>query len=35
MYADAPFGAHVKPFLQFDGAFFGHIPAISLEVVRG
>ena len=35
MYTDAPFDAHVNPFLQFDGAFSGHVPAISLKVVWG
>ena len=33
MYADAPFGVHVNPGVQFN-ALAGHLPNISLDVVK-
>ena len=33
IYVDPPFGDHVGPPVQFDGALIGHVPARSLEVV--
>jgi hypothetical protein len=35
MCTDAPFGGHVGPGVQFDGALFGHDPTISLEAAKG
>jgi hypothetical protein len=32
--ADAPFGDHLGPGVQFDGAFFGQEPNISLEAAK-
>ena len=34
IYADAPFGDHVGPGVQFDGALIGHCPPRSLEAVQ-
>ena len=31
----APFGDHVNPGVQFDGAFFGHDPKRSLDAAIG
>ena len=33
IYADAPFGDHVGPPVQFGGALIGHAPPRSLEAV--
>jgi hypothetical protein len=33
--ADAPFDDHLGPPLQFDGAFFGQNPDISLDATKG
>ena len=33
-YVDTPFGDHVGPCVQFDGAFAGHIPTISLDAAK-
>ena len=33
VYADAPFGVHVNPGVQFN-AVVGHLPAMSLEAVK-
>lgn len=32
--ANTPFGAHFGPCVQFDGAFFGQVPARSLEATK-
>jgi hypothetical protein len=32
--ADAPFGDHLGPGVQFDGAFVGQAPNISLEAPK-
>ena len=32
--ADAPFGDHLGPGVQFDGAFSGQEPNISLEAAK-
>lgn len=34
MNADAPFGDHLGPGVQFDGAFVGQAPNISLEAAK-
>jgi hypothetical protein len=34
VYADTPFGDHVVPCVQEDGAFCGQVPARSLEATR-
>jgi hypothetical protein len=34
MREDAPFGDHVGPGVQFDGAFRGQVPPRSLETSR-
>ena len=34
VYADEPFGDHLGPPEQFDGAFPGHVPPRSLQSAR-
>jgi hypothetical protein len=33
-FADVPFGDHLGPGVQFDGAFVGQAPNISLETAK-